>query len=110
MIDGAPNSDQQRDAQCDLDDPIFRQELVRELKDLFHSDFEEESTQQLQDILNHVRSNQTITMGAADEYTQARPLFTIVTKTDISFFRSLMHKIMKDHHSKGMPQNGFTFI
>jgi hypothetical protein len=71
---------QQRDAQSELDDPKFRQQLVCDLKVLFNGNFEEESTQQLQDILDHVRSNQTIAMASADEHTQVSHLLTIVTK------------------------------
>jgi Zn-dependent M16 (insulinase) family peptidase len=61
---------QQHDAQSELDDPEFRQEFVQKLKTLFDGNFEEESMQQLQDILDNIRSNQTIAMDASDKYTQ----------------------------------------
>jgi hypothetical protein len=64
------DGNQQRNAQSELDDPEFRQEFVQKLKTLFDGNFEEESTQQLQDILDNIRSNQTIALDAPDKYTQ----------------------------------------
>jgi hypothetical protein len=101
---------QQRDAQSELDDPKFRQQLVRDLKVLFNGDFEEESTQQLQDILDHVRSNQTIAMASADEHTQVSHLLTIVTKLTSVFQAFNIQGNKAEHHSKGMSPKRFIFI